>query len=158
MAELDEVLFAEESIVDSRCELEGERLAITVLTVGKPEEEAIVTRVREIARGYSVSFAARRLDRIERKAGGLSMAELDEVLFPEESIVDCRCELEGERLAITALTVGELDEEEIAARVREMAPGYSVSFSARQAQANDRVMYAGKRVIKLKVEMSAAAG
>ena len=66
--------------------------------------------------------------------------------------------MQGERLAITALTVGMVDKEKIAAKVREIAEGYLVSFSARQAQANDRAMHAGKRVIKLKVEMSAAAG
>jgi phenylacetate-coenzyme A ligase PaaK-like adenylate-forming protein len=141
---------------------EGEWGELVITTVGMEAMPLIRYRTGDRTRILPgvcpCGSAARRLDRIERKAGGLSMAELDEVLFPEESIVDCRCELEGERLAITALTVGELDEEEIAARVREMAPGYSVSFSARQAQANDRVMYAGKRVIKLKVEMSAAAG
>ncbi len=31
------------------------------------------------------------------------MSALDEVLFADESIVDCRAELEGEKLTVTAL-------------------------------------------------------
>ena len=89
--------------------------------------------------------AVRRLDRIERRSAGISTAALDEVLFSDESIVDCRCERDGDRLAITALTAGSPDESAILAQVRALVPGHAVSFSARPALADDRALFQGKR-------------
>ena len=88
-----------------------------------------------------------RLDRIERKAAGLRAADLDEILFADAHIVDCRYTLGAEGLAITALTAGSPAEETILRRVRALAPALKVSFSYRLADANDRAMYAGKRVL-----------
>ena len=88
-----------------------------------------------------------RLDRIERKAAGLRAADLDEILFADAHIVDCRYTLGAEGLAITALTGGSPAEETILRRVRSLAPALKVSFSYRLADTNDRAMYAGKRVL-----------
>ena len=90
----------------------------------------------------------RRLDGIRRQSAGISMAALDDILFSDESIVDCRCERDEDRLAITALTAGSPDESTILARVRALVPELSVSFSARPARADDRTLFPGKRNMK----------
>ena len=88
-----------------------------------------------------------RFGRIERKAAGLSAAALDEILFADKHIADCRYTLGAEELSITALTSGAPAEETILRRVRALAPALKVSFSYRLADTNDRAMYAGKRVL-----------
>ena len=88
-----------------------------------------------------------RLDRVERKAAGLRAAELDEILFADAHIVDCRYTLGPEGLAITALTSGAPAEDTILPRVRALAPALPVAFSGRPARPDDRVLYAGKRVV-----------
>jgi hypothetical protein len=88
-----------------------------------------------------------RLDRVERKSDGICMSALDEVLFADESIVDCRAELEGEKLTVTALAAGVPAEKVILSRLRTLYPELSVSFSARPALPSDRALYPGKRTL-----------
>ncbi len=89
----------------------------------------------------------KRLDRVERQSDGISMSALDEVLFADESIVDCRGELEGEKLTVTALTVGVPAEKVILSRLRMLYPGLSVSFYSRPALPDDRALFPGKRTL-----------
>ena len=91
--------------------------------------------------------AVLRLDRIERRSDGISMSSLDDVIFADESIVDCRCELEGEELSVMALTVGTPAESRILSRVHDLYPSLSVSFSTRPARASDRGLFHGKRTL-----------
>ena len=91
-----------------------------------------------------------RLDRIERKAEGISAALLDEILFAEPQIADCRCERSGEELAITALTVGTLDEEKLLSRLRAAAPSLIMTLSARPVRPDDRALHLGKRSLERK--------
>ena len=92
----------------------------------------------------------KRLDRIERQSDGICMSALDEVLFADESIVDCRAELEGEKLTVTALAAGVPAEKVILSRLRTLYPELSVSFSARPALPSDRALYPGKRTLTRK--------
>ena len=88
-----------------------------------------------------------RLGRIERKTAGLSAAALDEILFADPAVADCRYTLRGRQLAITALTAGKPSEETILQRVRALAPSLTLSFSCRPAHADDRALHIGKRVL-----------
>jgi phenylacetate-coenzyme A ligase PaaK-like adenylate-forming protein len=88
-----------------------------------------------------------RLGRIERKTAGLRAASLDEILFADPAIVDCCYTLNARRLSITALTTRTPAEDSILPRVRALAPSLRVSFSYRRADADDRALYTGKRVL-----------
>ena len=88
-----------------------------------------------------------RLDRIERKAGNLSASELDEVLFADPHITDCRYELCNGNLSITALTRGEPDKEALLQAVHSLVPLPSVSVSFRPAVPDDRPLNPGKRIL-----------
>ena len=92
--------------------------------------------------------AALRLDRVERKSDGLSASALDEILFADEHIVDCRYELRGGKLAIAALTSGAPAEAELLTRVRALAPALRTALSCRPALAEDRALYPGKRTLR----------
>ena len=86
-----------------------------------------------------------RLDRIERKTEGLSAAALDEILFADPALADCRYERCGGELRIRALTCGELDEAALRQRLSTAAPALKVSLSDRPASSFDRALYPGKR-------------
>ena len=88
-----------------------------------------------------------RLDRLNRKAEGLNASTLDEILFADSSIVDCRYELHKTCLMITALSCGEPDEEKIMRAVRSLAPSLTPSFSSTPAGDGDKSLYAGKRIL-----------
>ena len=88
-----------------------------------------------------------RLDRVRRRNGGLTAEALDEILFADQSIVDCRYEKKDGVLTISALACGEPDREAICARVRTLAPELVASLDVRAAAEADRTLYFGKRVI-----------
>ena len=88
-----------------------------------------------------------RLDRIERKTEGLSAAALDEILFADPALADCRYERCGGELLIRALTCGELDEAALRQRLSTAAPALKVSLSDRRASPFDRALYPGKRTL-----------
>ena len=88
-----------------------------------------------------------RLDRIERKTEGLSAAALDEILFADPALADCRYERCGGELRIRALTCGELDEAALRQRLSTAAPALKVSLSDRRASPFDRALYPGKRTL-----------
>lgn len=88
-----------------------------------------------------------RLDRVHRKAPGLSAPALDEILFADEHIVDCRYSFRNGALRVDALTSGAPQEELLTARLRAFAPGLSVSLLTRAVRADDRALYSGKRTL-----------
>jgi hypothetical protein len=88
-----------------------------------------------------------RLDRVRRRSGGLSAEALDEILFEDSGIVDCRYEIKDGVLTISALCCAEPDREAIRARVRALAPELEVSLDVRAAGPEDRTLYFGKRVV-----------
>ena len=91
--------------------------------------------------------AALRLDRIERRTTGLSAPALDEILFSDSKIVDCRYELRGRELKVRALTMGAPAEDRLLSRMQSLTPTLSVSMTCRPALPDDRALYAGKRVL-----------
>ena len=91
--------------------------------------------------------AALRLDRVTRKARALSADALDEIVFADPAVVDCRYEQVGERLLITALTNGALDEAALLPRLRAACPGLRIVLTARPAGPEDHALYIGKRTI-----------
>ena len=131
---------------------EGEWGELVITTVGMEAMPLIRYRTGDTARilpgPCPCGSAVRRLDGIRRQSAGISMAALDDILFSDENIVDCRCERDGDRLAITALTAGSPDESTILARARALVPELSVSFFARPVLEDDRALFSGKRNMK----------
>ena len=88
-----------------------------------------------------------RLGRIERKTAGLNAAELDEILFSDEHVVDCRYERRDGKLAISALTCGTIDEPTLRGRLSAAAAPLSVTLAARELCPGDAPLYRGKRIV-----------
>ena len=88
-----------------------------------------------------------RLDRVRRRGAGLSAEALDELLFSDAGIVDCRYELLGGELTVTALTVGDFSSEALFPRLQALTPDIRISLTARPVSPEDRVLYLGKRVL-----------
>ena len=93
-----------------------------------------------------------RLDRVQRRTQPLSAPALDEIVFADGRLVDCRYDMRDGVLTISALTRGgERDGKAILERARSLAPSLPVSLSARPARPDDRALYAGKRVLNIPV-------
>ncbi len=88
-----------------------------------------------------------RLDRVTRGDKGLCAPELDELLFSDAHIVDCRYARSGDGLTVTALTVGEPDEAALLSRLRAVFPALPIALRARPVRPDDRALYPGKRSV-----------
>ena len=129
----------------------GELGELVITTIGMEAMPLIRYRTGDYTRilpePCPCGCAAIRLDRIERKTGILSASQLDEILFADANILDCRYALCNESLSITALTCGEPDEGKILPAVHSLVPLLSVSVSFRLAVPDDRPLNPGKRVL-----------
>ncbi len=88
-----------------------------------------------------------RLDRVTRREGGLSVPALDEILFADEAVADCRYEASEKELRVLALTRGTPDEAALLARLRALVPDREPILCLRPAGEEDRALYPGKRVL-----------
>ena len=77
----------------------------------------------------------------------LSADALDEIVFADPAVVDCRYEQVRERLLITALTNGASDEAALLPRLRAVCPGLRIVLTARPAGPEEHALYIGKRTI-----------
>ena len=130
---------------------EGERGELVITTVGMEAMPLIRYRTGDFTRilpsACPCGSETRRLDRIERRSEGLSAAALDELLFADPAVADCRYDLGESGLSITALTCGEGAEEGLLPRLCAAFPALPISLSCRSARPDDRTLYAGKRVV-----------
>ena len=129
----------------------GERGELVITTVGMEAMPLIRYRTGDLTRilpgECPCGSAVIRLGGVERGGTGVSAAELDGIMFSDDQLVDCRYELCGEELSITALCRGNIARESLILRIRELAPALRVTISARRALPGDGAMYAGKRII-----------
>ena len=129
----------------------GERGELVVTTIGMEAMPLIRYRTGDCTRilpgPCPCGSAALRLDRVTRKARALSADALDEILFADPAVVDCRYEQAGERLLITALTNGASDEAALLPRLRAACPGLRIVLTARPAGPEEHALYIGKRTI-----------
>ena len=128
----------------------GERGELVVTTIGMEAMPLIRYRTGDYTRilpgPCPCGSETLRLDRIERRTEGLSAAALDEILFADEAVVDCRYTLRAGELAVFALCRGEIDERTLRGRLGAIAPP-ELSLSARQAAPEDGALYRGKRTL-----------
>ncbi len=129
----------------------GERGELVVTTIGMEAMPLIRYRTGDYTRilpgSCPCGSAALRLDRVTRKARALSADALDEIVFADPAVVDCRYEQVGERLLITALTNGASDEAALLPRLRAACPGLRIVLTARPAGPEEHALYIGKRTI-----------
>ena len=129
----------------------GEWGELVVTTIGMEAMPLIRYRTGDCTRilpgPCPCGSAALRLDRVTRKARALSADALDEIVFADPAVVDCRYEQVGERLLITALTNGASDEAALLLRLRAACPGLRIVLTARPAGPEDHALYIGKRTI-----------
>ena len=88
-----------------------------------------------------------RLDRVERKTGGLSASELDSILFADTHIVDCSYELREGTVEITALTNGETDSAALRTVLTGKLASQSFKVNVKEAQLGNHFLYHGKRTL-----------
>ena len=129
----------------------GETGELVITTIGMEAMPLIRYRTGDVTRilpePCPCGSPVLRLDRVRRRSGGLNAEALDEILFADESIVDCRYERSGDVLTIQALISGEPDREAILSGVRMLAPELGVALDVRPAVPEDRTLYFGKRII-----------
>ena len=141
-------------IVDERGRVlpPGETGELVITTVGMEAMPLIRYRTGDRTRLLPglcpCGSAVIRIDRVSRGEPGLCAEALDEVLFADEHIVDCRCERSGDLLSVFALTDGAPEREALLSRLRALAPALSVELTCRQVGPKDRPFFAGKRVLK----------
>ena len=88
-----------------------------------------------------------RLDSVCRRSEELSAQKLDEILFSDDRIVDCRYKISDAELKVEALTAGDYSDDALLPRLRALVKSQSVAISARPVSREDRALYAGKRVL-----------
>ena len=129
----------------------GEWGELVITTVGMEAMPLIRYRSGDFTRilpgPCSCGSETLRLDRLERRTRGLSASALDEILFSDARIVDCRYERSARGLSVKALTCGTPAEDTLLARIQSAAPTLPVTLSCRPVLPEDRALYAGKRTI-----------
>ncbi len=139
----------------------GEWGELVITTIGMEAMPLIRYRTGDITRFFSdpcpCGSETLRLDTVKRKKSGtpmpaasfssslLSASDLDEILFADECIVDCRYDLLCNELSVQALTVGAVDKDAVLSRIQDVAPSLSVTLSCRSLCPDDQILYFGKR-------------
>ena len=129
----------------------GETGELVITTIGMEAMPLIRYRTGDYTRilpePCPCGSAVLRLDRVRRRGAALSVEVLDEIVFADAGIVDCRYELTDQELKIAALTVGDFSTEALLPRLRTLVKSRPVTISARPVSREDRALYAGKRVL-----------
>ena len=127
----------------------GEWGELVITTIGMEAMPLIRYRTGDFTRllpaPCSCGSETLRLDWVERKAGRLSASDLDELLFADPAVVDCRYTLEDGRLKLLALIKGELVAGLPEEKLAKLAALLRLELSVREAVSEDRALYRGKR-------------
>ena len=129
----------------------GKRGELVITTIGMEAMPLIRYRTGDYTRilpdPSPCGSAALRLDRVTRKAKALSADALDEILFGDPAVVDCRYERGGDQLAITVLTNGASGEAALLSRLCAAVPALQIVLTTRPAGPEEHALYVGKRTI-----------
>ena len=87
----------------------------------------------------------KRLDRVSRRVGRVSIEALDSALFRIPGLVDCRISFDGQ-LTIEARTLCSGLEKEIYSAAKLLYPDLQISVRAAPCRRSDQPMYLGKRM------------
>lgn len=88
-----------------------------------------------------------RLDRLDRRPNGTEITALDNALLSVDGLMDYLAERSGKRLNVRALGKGQVNKSELHRRAQLLFPDCEVEIALREAQADDKSLYRGKRCI-----------
>lgn len=126
---------------------EGEYGELVLTTIGADAMPLIRYRTGDFTRilpGCPCGGITKRLDRVSRREGSLSIEELDSLLFSIPELVDYRASFDG-KLTLEARTLGQNVEAQIRSTVKGLYPELPVAVHGSRCQLSDRPMYLGKR-------------
>ena len=126
---------------------DGEYGELVITTIGADAMPLIRYRTGDFTRilpQCPCGGVTKRLDKVSRREGAVSMEALDSALFTIPELVDHRASFGG-TLRIEAHTIGELPEESLRQAVCRAIPGIPVEVSARICCREDLPLYLGKR-------------
>ena len=130
---------------------DGERGELVVTTIGMEAMPLIRYRTGDFTRilpePCPCGSAALRLDRIERRHTGLSVPELDNIVFEDPAVIDCRYELGKDRLCIFVLAKGGIDKPLMMEKLTAAAAPLKAEIFACYAAPGDHSLYSGKRTL-----------
>jgi len=89
----------------------------------------------------------RRLDRVSRREVGITMEQLDSVLFSFPELVDCKATRQGGTVAVFARTLRGTGREALLCLARNAFPGLSITVETEAAAMTHRPLYMGKRFL-----------
>jgi len=128
---------------------DGEYGELVITTIGAEAMPLIRYRTGDHTRilpPCSCGGVTKRLDRISRREGAVSIEELDSALFPIPGLVDYRASFDG-GLHIEARCLGADETASIRTAAERIYPEVEISVSAVAASPSHRPVYMGKRHI-----------
>ncbi len=128
---------------------DGEYGELVITTIGMEAMPLIRYRTGDYTRilpPCPCGGVTKRLDRVSRREGEISIEVLDSRLFRIGELVDYRASFDG-RLTIEARTQNSGLEEQISGVAQSLYPDYFVEVHAAPCRPTDRPMYLGKRHI-----------
>lgn len=141
-----------EIIGEDSCPLpHGELGELVITTIGMEAMPLIRYRTGDYTRilpePCPCGSAVLRLDRVRRRSKELSAQALDEIMFSNDRIVDCRYKISDAELKVEALTAGDYLGDALRPRLKALVKSQTITISARPVSREDRALYAGKRVL-----------
>ena len=143
-------------IVDEKGQVQphGEWGELVITTIGMEALPLVRYRTGDYARILPsvcpCGSATLRLDRIERRSGGLSAAHLDDVLFEDPAVIECCYEIHGDQLNISVLNSGDINKPLLCERLNSVAAPLRINLEARKVSSEDSSLYHGKRILQCK--------
>ena len=122
---------------------------LVITTIGADAMPLIRYRTGDFTRllsGCPCGGVTRRLDRVSRREGALSIEDLDSLLFRVPELVDYRAVFDG-TLKIQARIIRDEGKRAIRSLLEGQYPQLSIQVECRIASLNDSPMYLGKRCL-----------
>lgn len=122
---------------------------LVITTIGMEAMPLIRYRTGDYTRillgGYPCGSHTIRLDRLDRRPNGTEITALDNALLPMDGLVDYLAARSGRQIRIYALYKGRVDEAKLRRRAERLFPACDITIRLREAQADDKALYRGKR-------------
>ena len=129
---------------------EGEFGELVITTIGLEAMPLIRYRTGDYTRimpSCPCGGVTRRIDRVIRKEGKISMEQLDSTVFSFDGVVDFRAEFK-DKLRIELCCVEKVNESELRERIERRYPHIKIELLSKAFDYSDRPMYLGKRFVE----------
>lgn len=129
---------------------EGEFGELVITTIGLEAMPLIRYRTGDYTRiipACPCGGLTRRIDRVIRKEGKISMEQLDSIVFSFDGVVDFRAEFK-DKLRIELCCVAKINEAELRERIEKLYPCVKIELVCGNFDYSARPMYLGKRFVE----------